>query len=73
MAPSTKGTQALWLEVLIAAERQASRLLERQLHGSQADRYSWALSGFDINAKAYRWVRETRDLETLGAAGITRK
>ena len=42
-----KGTQALWLEVLIAAERLGiAGLLEQQLQQSQADRYSWALSQF---------------------------
>ena len=42
-----KGTQALWLEVLIAAERLGiAGLLEQQLQHSQADRYSWALSQF---------------------------
>ena len=38
-----KGTQALWLEVLIAAQRLGvAGFLEQQLQQSQADRYNWA-------------------------------
>ena len=69
-----KGTQALWLEVLIAAERLGvAGILEQQLQQSQADRYSWALSQFPIlPPKAYRWVPEMLEIsKTLGAAGIT--
>ena len=71
-----KGTQALWLEVLIAAERLGvAGILEQQLQQSQADRYSWALSQFPIlPPKAYRWVPEMLEIsKTLGAAGITPK
>jgi len=71
-----KGTQALWLEVLIAAERLGvAGILEQQLQQSQADRYRWALSQFPIMPpKAYRWVPEMLEIsKTLGAAGITPK
>jgi len=71
-----KGTQALWLEVLIAAERLGvAGILEQQLQQSQADRYSWALSQFPIlPPKAYRWVPEMLEIsKTLGAAGMTPK
>jgi len=69
-----KGTQALWLEVLIAAERLGvAGILEQQLQQSQADRYNWALGQFPIlPPKAYRWVPEMLEIsKTLGAAGIT--
>ena len=69
-----KGTQALWLEVLIAAQRLGvAGLLEQQLQQSQADRYDWALSQFPIlPPKAYRWVPEMLEIsKTLGAAGVT--
>ena len=69
-----KGTQALWLEVLIAAQRLGiAGLLEEQLQQSQTDRYSWALSQFPIlTPKAYRWVPEMLEIaKTLGAAGVT--
>ncbi len=69
-----KGTQALWLEVLIAAQRLGvAGLLEQQLQQSQAERYSWALSQFPIlPPKAYRWVPEMLEIsKTLDAAGMT--
>ena len=71
-----KGTQALWLEVLIAAQRLGvAGLLEQQLQHSQAERYGWALSQFPIlPPKAYRWVPEMLEIsKTLGAAGMTPK
>jgi 3-hydroxyisobutyrate dehydrogenase-like beta-hydroxyacid dehydrogenase len=71
-----KGTQALWLEVLIAAQRLGvAGLLEQQLQQSQAERYSWALSQFPIlPPKAYRWVPEMLEIsKTLDAAGMTPK
>jgi len=71
-----KGTQALWLEVLIAAQRLGvDALLEEQLRKSRADLYDWALGQFPIlPAKAYRWVPEMLEIsKTLGAAGITPK
>jgi len=72
----TKGTQALWLEVLIAAQRLGvGGLLEQQLRQSQAERYTWALSQFpSLPPKAYRWVPEMLEIsKTLGAAGMTPK
>jgi 3-hydroxyisobutyrate dehydrogenase-like beta-hydroxyacid dehydrogenase len=71
-----KGTQALWLEVLIAAERLGvAGLLQQQLQQSQAERYNWALSQFPmLPPKAYRWVPEMLEIsKTLGAAGMTPK
>jgi len=71
-----KGTQALWLEVLIAAQRLGvDALLEEQLRKSRADLYDWALGQFPIlPPKAYRWVPEMLEIsKTLGAAGITPK
>ena len=71
-----KGTQALWLEVLIAAERLGvAGLLEQQLRQSQAERYSWALGQIPLlPPKAYRWVPEMLEIaKTLDAAGMTPK
>lgn len=71
-----KGTQALWLEVLIAAQRLGvANILERELQQSQAERYNWALSQFPmLPPKAYRWVPEMLEIsKTLGTAGITPK
>jgi 3-hydroxyisobutyrate dehydrogenase-like beta-hydroxyacid dehydrogenase len=71
-----KGTQALWLEVLIAAKRMGvDGLLEEQLRKSRAELYDWALGQFPIlPPKAYRWVPEMLEIsKTLGAAGITPK
>ncbi|HET7597504.1 MAG TPA: DUF1932 domain-containing protein [Burkholderiales bacterium] len=71
-----KGTQALWLEVLIAAQRLGvDRLLEDQLRRSRADLLDWALSQFPIlPPKAYRWVPEMLEISrTLENAGITPK
>ena len=72
----TKGTQALWLEVLIAAQRLGvAGLLEEQLRQSQAERYNWVLNQFPIlPPKAYRWVPEMLEIsKTLDAAGMTPK
>lgn len=71
-----KGTQALWLEVLIAAQRLGvDAFLEQQLRQSRADLYDWALGQFPIlPPKAYRWVPEMIEIsKTLGTAGITPK
>jgi 3-hydroxyisobutyrate dehydrogenase-like beta-hydroxyacid dehydrogenase len=71
-----KGTQALWLEVLIAAQRLGiDHLLEEQLRHSRADHYDWALGQFPIlPSKAYRWVPEMLEIaKTLGTSGITPK
>src|SRR6516165_9065176 len=69
-----KGTQALWLEVLIAAQRLGvAGLLEQQLQQSQGERYKWALGQFPIlPPKAYRWVPEMLEIaKTLDGAGVT--
>ncbi len=71
-----KGTQALWLDVLIAAQRLGvDGVLEQQLRQSQAGFYDWALSQFPIlPPKAYRWVPEMVEIsKTLSTAGITPK
>ncbi len=71
-----KGTQALWLEVLIAAQRLGvADLLERQLRHSRADLLEWALRQFPaMPSKAYRWAPEMVEIsKTLDAAGITPK
>jgi len=71
-----KGTQALWLEVLIAAQRLGvDRLLEDQLRKSRADLLDWSLSQFPIlPPKAYRWVPEMLEIsKTMSSAGITPK
>jgi 3-hydroxyisobutyrate dehydrogenase-like beta-hydroxyacid dehydrogenase len=69
-----KGTQALWLEVLIAARHLGvGDALEQQLRRSRADLYEWALTQFPaLPPKAYRWVPEMLEIaKTLAAAGIT--
>ena len=69
-----KGTQALWLEVLIAAERLGvAGLLDQQLQASQGDGYKRALGQFPIlPPKAYRWVPEMLEIaKTLDGAGVT--
>jgi 3-hydroxyisobutyrate dehydrogenase-like beta-hydroxyacid dehydrogenase len=72
----TKGTQALWLEVLIAARRLGvADALEQQLRQSQAERYGWVLNQFPIlPPKAYRWVPEMLEIsKTLQSTGMTPK
>jgi 3-hydroxyisobutyrate dehydrogenase-like beta-hydroxyacid dehydrogenase len=70
-----KGTQALWLGVLIAAERLGvAGLLDEQLRNShQGEHYKWALGQFPIMPpKAYRWVPEMlENAKTLAGAGVT--
>ena len=71
-----KGTQALWLEILVAARRLGvDELLEAQLRASRSDLLDFALSQFPIlPPKAYRWVPEMLEIsKTLGSAGITPK
>jgi 3-hydroxyisobutyrate dehydrogenase-like beta-hydroxyacid dehydrogenase len=68
-----KGTQALWLEVLIAARRLGvDALLEQQLQQSKSDMYDTALGQFPmLTPKAYRWVPEMLEIsKTLGTSGI---
>jgi len=71
-----KGTQALWLEVLIAAQRLGvASLLEQQLRQSRGELYDWAMAQFPaMPPKAYRWVPEMLEIaKTLDTAGITPK
>jgi 3-hydroxyisobutyrate dehydrogenase-like beta-hydroxyacid dehydrogenase len=71
-----KGTQALWLEILMAAQRLGvDELLEKQLRQSRGDLLDWALSQYPkMPPKAYRWVPEMLEIsKTLGSAGITPK
>jgi 3-hydroxyisobutyrate dehydrogenase-like beta-hydroxyacid dehydrogenase len=71
-----KGTQALWLEILLAAQRLGvDKLLEEQLRQSRSDLLDWALSQYPrMPPKAYRWVPEMLEIsKTLGSAGITPK
>jgi len=75
-AALNKGTQALWLEVLMAAQRLGvDELLERQLRQSRGDLLDWALGQYPkMPPKAYRWVPEMLEIsKTLGSAGITPK
>jgi 3-hydroxyisobutyrate dehydrogenase-like beta-hydroxyacid dehydrogenase len=68
-----KGTQALWLEVLIAAHRLGvDGLLDQQLQQSQADLYQWALGQFPaLPPKAFRWAPEMLEIsKTLATAGM---
>ena len=71
-----KGTQALWLEILMAAQRLGvDELLEKQLRSSRSDLLDWALGQYPkMPPKAYRWVPEMLEIsKTLGSAGITPK
>jgi 3-hydroxyisobutyrate dehydrogenase-like beta-hydroxyacid dehydrogenase len=71
-----KGTQALWLEILLAAQRLGvDELLEEQLRQSRSDLLDWALNQYPrMPPKAYRWVPEMLEIsKTLGSAGITPK
>jgi 3-hydroxyisobutyrate dehydrogenase-like beta-hydroxyacid dehydrogenase len=68
-----KGTQALWLEVLIAARRLGvDGLLEEQLRSSKSDMYDTVLGQFPLlTPKAYRWVPEMLEIsKTLGTSGM---
>ena len=71
-----KGTQALWLEVLIAAQRLGvAELLEQQLRAARPELLDFALKQLPIMpTKAYRWVPEMIEIsKTLADAGITPK
>ena len=71
-----KGTQALWLDVLMAAQRLGvGGILEQQLQQSQPDLHDRALSQFpSMPPKAHRWVPEMLEIaKTLAAVGITPK
>jgi 3-hydroxyisobutyrate dehydrogenase-like beta-hydroxyacid dehydrogenase len=69
-----KGTQALWLETLIAAQRLGvHEVLEQQVRQSRADLLEWALGQLPaMPPKAYRWVPEMLEISrTFASAGIT--
>lgn len=71
-----KGTQALWLDVLVAAQRLGvDGILDQELRRSQADRYQRELGQFpSLPPKAHRWVPEMLEISrTLATAGITPK
>jgi 3-hydroxyisobutyrate dehydrogenase-like beta-hydroxyacid dehydrogenase len=71
-----KGTQALWLEVLMAAQRLGvAGLLDKAVRSSRADLLEWAYSQYPkMPPKAYRWVPEMIEIsKTLGASGVTPK
>ena len=71
-----KGTQALWLEILIAAQRLGvAEQLDKQVRASHGDRLEGILEQLPtMPPKAYRWVPEMLEIsKTLGSAGITPK
>jgi len=71
----TKGTQALWLEVMIAAQRMGvHELLERDVReGPRSEIYKWVEAQLAIMPpKAYRWVPEMQEVaRTMAISGIT--
>lgn len=71
----TKGTQALWLEVLVAARRLGvHEFLEQEVSaGPRGDIYKWVMGELQIMPpKAYRWVPEMNEVaKTMAADGIT--
>ena len=73
-AALTKGTQALWLQVLIAADRLGiARPLEQEVRaGARAPILDYALAQFRIlPPKAYRWVPEMGEIAaTLAGTGV---
>jgi 3-hydroxyisobutyrate dehydrogenase-like beta-hydroxyacid dehydrogenase len=69
-----KGTQALWLEILIAAKRLGvDEVLEKQVRQGRAEMLDWAYGQYPkMPPKAYRWVPEMLEIsKTLASAGIT--
>lgn len=73
-AALNKGTQLLWLEVLVAARRLGvDAVLEQQLRGSLGEMHAWALGQFpQLPPKAYRWEPEMREIaQTLAASGVS--
>jgi 3-hydroxyisobutyrate dehydrogenase-like beta-hydroxyacid dehydrogenase len=75
-AALNKGTQLLWLEILMAAQRLGvDELLEQQLRQSRGDLLDWALGQYPkMPPKTYRWVPEMLEIsKMLGSAGITPK
>ncbi|MDB5808692.1 MAG: hypothetical protein JWN94_814 [Betaproteobacteria bacterium] len=75
-AAMTKGTQALMLELLVAARRLGvDAALEAQIKASRSDVYTWAVGALPaMPAKAYRWVPEMLEIaKTFEGAGMTPK
>ena len=71
-----KGTQLLWLEILMAAQQLGvADLLESQLRQTLGDMFDWSLAQFPkLQAKAHRWAPEMREISTtLASAGVTPK
>jgi len=71
-----KGMQALWLDIMIAAQRLGvDGLLEQQLRQGRSELYDWAHGQFPVlTPKAYRWVPEMIEIsKTLGTSGVTPK
>lgn len=70
-----KGTQLLWLEVLLAARRLGvHELLEREvLEGPRAGIHRWVMAQLPVMPpKAYRWVPEMQEVsKTMADSGIT--
>jgi 3-hydroxyisobutyrate dehydrogenase-like beta-hydroxyacid dehydrogenase len=72
----TKGTQTLWLEVLVTARRLGvHELLHEELcSGSRSAIYDWVLEELPaMPPKAYRWVPEMQEVAATLGAGITPK
>lgn len=68
-----KGTQLLWLEILMAAQQLGvADLLERQLQQSLGGMFDWSLGQFPaMPPKAYRWAPEMLEIsKTLASAGV---
>jgi uncharacterized protein DUF1932 len=68
--------QALWLDIMIAAQRLGvDGLLEQQLRQGRSELYDWAHGQFPVlTPKAYRWVPEMIEIsKTLGTSGVTSK
>jgi hypothetical protein len=71
-----KGSQALWLQVLIAARHLGvEEILDRELRQSQAEGYERALGQFPaLPPKARRWVPEMLEIaRTFSVNAVTPK
>ena len=69
-----KGTQALWLHLLVAARRLGvHEVLEQQLQKSLRPLHDWSLRQLPpMPPKAYRWVPEMEEIaKTLESVGVT--
>lgn len=73
-ASLTKGTQALGMELLIAARKLGvEHALEAEMKESQSDMYEWVVSrSVSMPPKAYRWVPEMLEIaKTFEDVGMT--